>query len=383
MLTLITNGDIYAPEPRGRGDILLVDGKIGKVGAVDRDAAERLGVGLEELDVGGCYVLPGLIDPHQHLLGGSGESGFATQTPEISFSEIVSAGITTVVGCLGVDTTMKTMAGLLAKVKGLNEERLTAYLWSGGYSVPPDSILETVRADVMFISEAIGAGEIAISDRRAEEPEAHALAQVVTDAAVGGMLAKKAGVTHFHVGDGKRRMRCLFELLDETRFNIDPCCLYPTHVERSEALLNEAISLTKRGCSVDIDVVEQDLHEHLRFYLEQGGDLTKLTASSDAAISSPHTLYDQLRRCVREHGFTLEQLVPLFTSNVADVLRLRHKGRLGPGLHGDLIVLDRDSLALRHVLLRGEIVVRDGLLRRSERFLEDSNRRISLHGHKG
>jgi hypothetical protein len=29
MLTLIENGEIYAPEPRGRGDILFVDEVIG------------------------------------------------------------------------------------------------------------------------------------------------------------------------------------------------------------------------------------------------------------------------------------------------------------------------------------------------------------------
>jgi beta-aspartyl-dipeptidase (metallo-type) len=53
------------------------------------------------IDATDCIVTPGFIDPHQHLLGGSGEKGFASQTPEIYPSEIVSAGITTVVGLLG------------------------------------------------------------------------------------------------------------------------------------------------------------------------------------------------------------------------------------------------------------------------------------------
>jgi beta-aspartyl-dipeptidase (metallo-type) len=73
-------------------------------------------------------VTPGFIDPHEHLLGGSGEEGFATQTPEISVSEIICAGITTVVGCLGVDTTMKTLPGLLAKAKALKEGGLNAFI---------------------------------------------------------------------------------------------------------------------------------------------------------------------------------------------------------------------------------------------------------------
>jgi beta-aspartyl-dipeptidase (metallo-type) len=39
MLTLIENGDVYAPEPLGRQSILLTYGKIGKVGRVDPRAS--------------------------------------------------------------------------------------------------------------------------------------------------------------------------------------------------------------------------------------------------------------------------------------------------------------------------------------------------------
>src|SRR5689334_1528331 len=112
MLTLIENGDVYAPEPLGRASLLLAAGRVLKVGEVDRRAVDRLGVPYEVIDARGGVVAPGLIDPHEHLLGGSGERGFATQTPEIFLSEIVGGGITAVVGCLGVDTTMKTMPGL-------------------------------------------------------------------------------------------------------------------------------------------------------------------------------------------------------------------------------------------------------------------------------
>ena len=117
-------------------------------------------------------IAPGLVDPHEHLLGGSGEEGFSSQTPEIFLREIATAGVTTVVGCLGVDTTTKTMPGLLARAKALSEEGLTAFIWSGGCNVPPTTITGSLRDDLIFIDEVIGAGEVAISDNRATEPTA-------------------------------------------------------------------------------------------------------------------------------------------------------------------------------------------------------------------
>src|ERR1051325_4133883 len=256
MLTLIENGELYAPGPQGRKTILLADGKVARVGDVERRAVESLGLEVEIIDAAGCLVMPGFIDPHEHLLGGSGEKGFSTQTPEIYLSEIVTAGITTVVGCLGVDTTMKTLPGLLAKAKALKEEGLSAFIWSGGYSVPPTTIMKTIRDDILFIDEVIGAGEVAISDKRSTQPRLDELARLVSDAHAGGMLSKKAGVTHFHVGEGGERLSLLDELL--ARHDIEPDWLYVTHIEPSESLMEEAIRLAARGVFVDIDTVEGD-----------------------------------------------------------------------------------------------------------------------------
>jgi beta-aspartyl-dipeptidase (metallo-type) len=380
VITLIENGEVYTPAPMGKQQVLLTDGKIGKVGSVDRRAVESLGVEYEIVDASGCLVVPGFIDPHAHLLGGSGEDGFATQTPEFFIGELVPFGITSVVGALGVDTTMKTMAGLLAKAKALNEQGLNAYIWTGGYNIPPNSVMNSVRDDIMFLEEVIGTGEVAISDRRGMNTTAVELARVVSDTYIGGMLARKSGVTHFHVGEMDRRLEPLRLLLDD--HDIDPKCIYPTHVQRNEKLMAEAVELTKRGCNVDVDTIAEDLAKWLRFYLDQGGDPACLTASSDASISSPRVLSEQIRSCVTQHNFPLELVLPLVTRNTARILKLEKKGTLEKGKWGDILLLEKDTLEIVHVLSKGIFMVRDGSMVVEEAFLEDSMRAIHLVGGK-
>jgi beta-aspartyl-dipeptidase (metallo-type) len=381
MLTLIENGEIYAPEPRGRGSVLILGDRIARVGEVDARAAEALGLELAVIDATGCLVTPGLIDPHEHLLGGSGERGFSTQTPEIFLSELVGAGITTVVGCLGVDTTTKTMPGLLARAKALKEEGLTAFVYTGGYNVPPTTLTGSVRDDILFVEEVIGAGEVAISDLRATEPDGRELARLVSDAYAGGLLGGKAGVTHFHVGEGRKRLAPLRALLDE--YDVEPAWLYPTHVERSRALMEEAIELTRRGVVVDVDTVEEDLAKWLGFYLERGGDPARLTVSSDASVSSPRTLHQQLRDCVVNHRLPLELVLSLATANTSRVLKLKGKGRIDAGADADVLVLRGGSLEIKEVIAGGRRLMRDGEICQAEAFLKDSNRRVSLSGKKG
>lgn len=45
MITLIENGEVYGPDPRGESDVLILGGKIVKVGRVERGKVEAIGVG--------------------------------------------------------------------------------------------------------------------------------------------------------------------------------------------------------------------------------------------------------------------------------------------------------------------------------------------------
>lgn len=273
------------------------------------------------------------------------------------------------------------MAGLLAKAKGLNEEGLNAFLWTGSYDVPPTTITDSARNDIMFIKEIIGAGEIAISDERSTDHVPRELARLVIDTHNGGMLSKKAGVTHFHVGTGEERLLPLRNLLEEFDV-INPEWLYPTHITRSEKLMLEAIELTQKGCFVDIDTVDEDLPKRLKFYRDNGGDMEKLTVSSDASITSPKNLFEQIRSCIVEHKFPIEEVLKLVTSNTAKVLKLDSKGVIQEGKSADLLVLEKNSLELREVISNGKRLLKNGEIAFKEDFLKDSNRSIRLIGKK-
>jgi beta-aspartyl-dipeptidase (metallo-type) len=379
MITLIEGVEIYAPERRGMGSVLIVGDRIAATGAIPWNEWRTPGLECQHIAGSGLIALPGLIDPHEHLIGGSGESGFGSQTPEIFLHELVAAGITTVVGCLGVDTCTKNMAALVGKAKGLRAQGLSAFLWTGGYPLPPATLTGSAVSDVLYIEEIIGAGEVAISDLRSSHPDVRELARLVGAVRNAGLLAGKAGVTHFHVGGTAERLTILHTLLDE--FAIDPGSVYPTHVERSEDLMRDGIRLARRGVSIDLDTYEEDIPRWARFYLEQGGPPDRLTISTDAAINSPRTLLEQVAACVRG-GYPMERVLPFVTSNTARVLKLKGKGRIEPGMDADLILLRRDDLALVHVIGSGRVLFSDGRVTAPEPYLQESNRTVNLHGSK-
>jgi beta-aspartyl-dipeptidase (metallo-type) len=375
-MLLVENAELFAPEPLGRRSILIAAGRIEAIG-VDGAALARSGVEVETIDATGCIAMPGLIDPHAHLIGGSGEKGFASQTPEISASELLRAGITTVAGTLGADTTTRTMPALLAKVKALRSEGLSAFAWTGGYDAR--TLMSSMRDDIVLIDEIIGAGELAIADVRGQQYSAAELARFAADCYVAGTVTGKAGLLHLHVGDSDERLRIVRDVLEQS--NVKPGALYPTHVERSERLMREAIDLTKRGMPIDIDVYDEDLVRWLRFYRDHDGDPNLITASSDAAINSPHTLFEQLMTCVREKVAPFEQVIAIATSNTARILKT-DGGELARGRIGHVLLINTATYELRTVICAGRIVMRDGTLVMREQFLGESNRSIALRGEK-
>jgi len=370
-MILLKNATVYSPEPLGVRDILL---------AVDRIVAieEQLTVCLPNLSVIDCskkIAVPGFIDSHVHILGGGGEGGFRTRTYELSFSDLVRAGITTVVGCLGTDGVTRSLESLYAKAKALEEEGASSYIYVGSYRVPPVTLTGSIIKDIVLIDKVIGVGEVAISDHRSSQPTLDELKRLAADARIGGMLSGKAGVVNVHVGDGPTMLEPLVKVVKTSEIPITQ--FLPTHINRNSNLLNSSIEWLSMGGFIDLttsigELLEDELLPWRVFKeLSEHGFESQITFSSDGQGSLPRfdekgnfvgldvgkvsTLYEQARLAAM-HATPLEKALLPITKNVAKILKLTDKGTLSVGMDADIVLLDQD-LNIDTVIAKGKILM--------------------------
>lgn len=376
VLTLLRNADVHAPEPLGVRDVLVAGPVVAWVG--DRlDLPAMLDADVVDLE--GRRVIPGLIDPHVHVTGGGGEAGAATKVPPVALTRYTLAGITTVIGVLGTDDCTRSTAELLARVRGLCDEGITAYAMTGGYHLPPTTLTGSVRGDIVHLDAVLGVGELAISDHRSSQPTLDELLRLASEAHVAGLMTGKAGLVHLHVGDGARGLELVRRALAGSE--LPPRVFNPTHVNRRKTLFDQALDLAAAGCAIDVTAFPVargedawSAEDAVERYLQSGLPRHRLTVSSDGGgclptfdadgrvarmdVARPGSLAETLASLIgRAHP--LAEVLPCFTSNTADLWRLPRKGRLAPGLDADLVVLD-EACRPSYVMARGRWHVRAG-----------------------
>ncbi len=364
MLTLIKNAEVFLGKNFEKTDLVFGGKTIIQIGKFDEKLAVQAGLEVTVIDCSGYFVCPGLIDSQICLVGGSGEDGFLSQPPRILIEECVRGGITTAIGSIGVDTSTKTMGNLLACVKALKEAGLTSLCYTGGYDTPIKPLTESVRTDLIYIEEIIGAGEVAIADRRVPEPYKHFLARTIVDAYVGGILTGKAGVTRIHVGEGRRRLQTIRDVAEHNEIQFDR--LYFTNIERSKELVKEGIEFARMGSFVDFDLHERDLEVWYKEYIDEGGPLEQLSFSSDAGVCSPEELWLEIKKCALNHDLELTRLLPHVTEIPARALKLKQKGILKIGNDADLFIMDKKDLNIKHVIANGKFFIKDEILIRTD-----------------
>ncbi|TCN28004.1 beta-aspartyl-dipeptidase (metallo-type) [Mesobacillus foraminis] len=381
MLTLIKNGEVFAPEYLGKKDLLIVNDKIGYIlGGIGKPEGF---VDIEVIDAAGKLIVPGFIDSHVHIIGGGGEGSYKTRTPELQLTEATLAGVTTIVGVIGTDGTTRTMAGLIAKARGLEEEGITCFVQTGSYQVPVKTLTGKIEDDLILVDKIIGVGEIAIADHRSSQPTCEELAKIASAARIGGMLSGKAGIVNVHVGDSKDHLKVIEQVVEKTDVPIKQ--FYPTHINRNPHLFEAGIKFALKGGYVDFTTSsipkflkegEVKCSQALRRMLEAGVDISRITYTSDAQASLPDfdangelnglkigrisSLYKEVRDSVLDEKIPLEVALRVITQNPAAILKLKNKGSIEPGKDADFVFLNKDTLEVDTVFAMGKMMTQNG-----------------------
>lgn len=380
MITLIENAEVFSPKPQGQQQVLVAGQRISAV-----DAAINIqGNAVQRINAAGCYLVPGLVDSLAHIIGGGGEGGFRTRTPELDADDAFASGVTTLVGVLGTDSITRTLTNLLAKAHALTEEGLNCYCHTGSYQIPVRTLFPSISEDLLLIDKFIGVGEVAIADHRSSQPTPDELKKLAAEARVGGMLSGKAGIVSVHVGPSAAGISLLLDVANSS--DIPLTQFYPTHMNRNQQLVEQGFAFLQAGGWIDFttSTTPQELAsgevqcaKALHQAWQLGLDCSRITFSSDANASLPlfddqqqfiglgigriASLLEEVVAAVRL-GVPLPQALSVATANPARVLKLTQKGEIASGKDADLVLLDQATLAVRAVMSRGIWRYSDGSL---------------------
>lgn len=380
---LIKQAQVYAPEYLGVKDVLICGGKIE---AIEDHIDDQIPF-CQVIDGTGKKLTPGIIDPHVHITGGGGEGSFHTQVPPVKLSELISGGVTTVVGLLGTDGISRNVESLLARVKALREEGLTVYALTGSYGYPSVTLTGDVKKDIMFVEEIIGV-KLALSDHRAPNVTVDELVRLASDTRVAGMLSGKCGMVTLHMGSDDAALGKVRAALEQTAIPIK--IFHPTHITRSPKLLQESFDFANDGGYIDMTCGSGGEGKPSKCIMkakEQGVDLKRITLSSDGmgswsnydkegnlikiGYSAVDTIYHEICSLVKEEGMDLSEALTFATSNTAHSLELfPRKGCVRVGADADLLLM-QDDLSLDMVMAQGQMMMQDGVLLKKGTYEKD------------
>jgi beta-aspartyl-dipeptidase (metallo-type) len=274
------------------------------------------------------------------------------------------------------------MEALLSKAKALEDEGITTYIYTGCYTLPFKTLTGSVQSDLILIDKVIGVGEIAISDHRSSQPNLRDLEKLAAHTRVGGLLSKKAGIVHLHLGEGPDGIKYLMEIVRTTEIPIKQ--FMPTHINRVRHLVEQSMEFIKMGGFVDLtsDFYKSEkrpdcmsIGDTLKLYLENGMPLDHVCASSDANGSMPvfdenedlvsidvgcaSVLFKDIRSAIQDGIVNLEQGLSLITQNPAKALKLYpRKGTIRVKSDADIVLLDSD-LNIHTVIAKGHVMVKN------------------------
>lgn len=376
---LLKNADLYAPQHLGIRDLLIADTRIVHIA----EHIDIIGLPVQVIDLQGRIAAPGFIDRHVHLIGGGGQQGFASLVPDVTMSELVACGTTTVIGLLGTDGYVKDLPTLFAHVKGLQQEGISAYMLTSFYGLPERTITGSVAEDMIYLDPVIGC-KLAMSDDRSCYPTQQEILRLVNQVRLGGFTSGKGGFLHIHLGPLPGGIQPLIDIAHKiptlTRY------LSPTHMIRTEELFRQSIEFARMGGFVDystggtkyqaphacvLEALANDVPlANISFSSDGHGGVRRQDPDTGAVTYLPAPMQlnrDEVMLMARQQMLPLSDALALITLNPANHMNLPHKGRLAVGADADLCLLD-DQLQLTDVVCMGQFCMRNGNIVKKGRY---------------
>ncbi len=390
MMILICNGNVYGPNALGKCDVLV--GGNGILAIEKTIDPKRLPGDVRVIDATGKCVVPGFIDGHQHFTGGGGEGGFQSRTPEMQLSMNIANGVTTAVGLLGTDSLTRSVEALYAKTQAFNAEGMTAFMLTGSYWLPSPTICGSVGRDMVYIDPVIGV-KLAMADQRGPHFDAKGLAALASDVRVAALVADKPGFITVHTGINPDGLDLVFEAVE--KYAIRPDIFIPTHINRKKCKVrDQALALAEKGAVIDATCVtslpketdknvsaaefaclahDNGLFDRISFSSDAGGSLPKWNEDKSRilgmGVGTPESLLFELKQLVIGHGMELGQaLQPLTTTPARSYGLTGQKGEISIGAHADILVLEEDTLEIRDVLAKGQIMMENKIIKKKGYF---------------
>jgi dihydropyrimidinase len=383
MPTVVAGGTVVGPDGSVRADVLVDEGRVVEVGAVDRR-------GAEVVDATGCLVLPGAIDVHTHPFGGLRDDSrsalcggttsalafvdalpgerpaeaarrtLADEMPEshmdLAFHAVIwepeayRKGDLADVAALGVGSVKLWLAYVELGIMADDDVALAVMQEAAELGIVVLAHCENGRAVDLLTRRRVAAGELGLASLPASRPielEAECVHRFLVLAGLAGATPYVVHVTGRAPLDEIRAARrrgqtahaevCPHHLLfdradhegpDGLRYVMTP----PLREAGDRAALLDGL---RTG---DVTTYASD-HCHLRLdrdKLPVQGDFTKVPTGMPG-IGARLPLAFALGG---DHPLAVERVVDAACTNPARIFGLERKGAVAPGLDADLVVWD-------------------------------------------
>ncbi len=372
----IINGSVFDGEGFVERDVYAADGRFVEEAARAEDG--------ETVDASGCYVIPGLVDLHFHGSAGADISdGDLAGLHKMGAYE-ASRGITALCPAtmtLPEDVLMRAAQAASAYEPAADEAALVGINMEGPFISPskvgaqnPDYVRNPSAEEFRRLQEAAG-GLFKLVDIAPEEPGAEEFIREMADE-VRISLAHTCtdydtAVRAFELG--ARQLTHLYNAMDPMHHRKPgPIPAAVEHGEVTAEIIADGVHIHPAMVRLAFQLFGDDRMILISDTLRAAGleDGTYDLGGQDVTVRGPVATIDNgalagsvsdLMRCltvaVRDMGIPLASAVKAASANPARALGLdAERGAIEPGKVADAVLLDKETLDLRAVVLRGELL---------------------------